>query len=64
MPLTIDIKPSLFDQDMHVMNCYFDNVFFCRQLLSTDEIEDLELNLTNILRKLYKYRGNYKEQSQ
>jgi len=56
MPLNINIQPSKYTADMHVLNAYLDGEFLGRQLLSMDEIETLELNLTDVLAKLYKYR--------
>lgn len=61
MTLIIDIKPSKYMPNMHVINAFYDKEFLSRGLLSMDEIETLELNLTDILAKLYKYRREIKE---
>lgn len=60
MELTMNIeKTSLKDQhkvNLHINHSLSEHI--CKDLLSADKLEDLELELTNAAETIYKYRQN------
>ena len=58
MNLTIDLKPEnlVIGKNLHILKGYIDEELIGQAILSLDEIEDLEGQLTDVMMQLSKYR--------
>jgi len=55
--LTLEIKEQkLADKNWNVLKTYKNGNLICQEVIKTDDIEDLELQLIRMTKKLYKYR--------
>ena len=67
LKLKLELLKEQFNQpktsgvkDFHLMKAYKNDEFFYIQYMTLDDIESLEIQLTEIIMQLYKYRKEQK----